>query len=490
MIFADWAFFIPFIITYFFMSLIVPSIVLWVLFSVISLIEIILTSVLLYSISKKILEIENIVKNIRDEAEKYDIEDYDDLKLRKLIKELDEAKEKDDEHKQLVLAVIITCVQIFDEKTKLDKQDRKFIWITAALQSVRWILQDIFEKERLSDQEAAKVSGAKDDEKALKVFFNAEDVKERKHKYYCPSLDEIITRPVPFDTTHGSKNTDAKEAIYGKSKVTTVMAGGGKLGHRVSALGHDPIFGWIFGTANILTSTITNNRFESWHVKTGENISEKASTIKIFEYTKKNLFDDGIEGWKRIFASVIKEAIHLKSDIHTKNSLPFPILSTIQINSGMMDESGEQIKRLIGSEWANKLSDIGIDAHNMKKWKDQFILSELINKVVSIVHVIAVYDESSGVDIKMFKVRTNKVIAIGDILSEVANVLYTGFRSAGVAAVAGLNPETAKEVARHLDVGGILNTIRTVFSMNKYIRQIKVEMVLHRHEELLKIASM
>ena len=40
------------------------------------------------------------------------------------------------------------------------------------------------------------------------------------------------------------------------------------MGHRVTAIGHDPILGLIFGTANIATATLTNNRFQSYHIGT------------------------------------------------------------------------------------------------------------------------------------------------------------------------------------------------------------------------------
>ena len=33
--------------------------------------------------------------------------------------------------------------------------------------------------------------------------------------------------------------------------------------HRMYTLGHDPILGWIFGTANILTDCITFNNFHT-----------------------------------------------------------------------------------------------------------------------------------------------------------------------------------------------------------------------------------
>ena len=57
-------------------------------------------------------------------------------------------------------------------------------------------------------------------------------------------LDEIITNPVPFDANVGANGA---------------LSGGGKMGHRVTAIGHDPLLGLIFGTANIATNLGTND---------------------------------------------------------------------------------------------------------------------------------------------------------------------------------------------------------------------------------------
>jgi hypothetical protein len=53
---------------------------------------------------------------------------------------------------------------------------------------------------------------------------------------------------VPYDITKGSKDLGINM--------------GGKY-HRMYTLGHDPILGWVFGTANILTDCITFNNFHT-----------------------------------------------------------------------------------------------------------------------------------------------------------------------------------------------------------------------------------
>lgn len=135
--------------------------------------------------------------------------------------------------------------------TKLTKLDISFLFLATALQCCRQYLLTNF-KERLNDQDAA-------DETPMKDKFDPHDLKKRKekgleerhHKLYNPSLDEIILHPVPFDANHGSN---------GKLK------GYGKFGHRGATIGHDPILGWIFGTANIATSTLTTWDFLSYHI--------------------------------------------------------------------------------------------------------------------------------------------------------------------------------------------------------------------------------
>ena len=75
----------------------------------------------------------------------------------------------------------------------------------------------------------------------------------RVHRLYNPSINEIITNPVPFDAIYGGKD-------YG-------LGIGGGFTHRAKTIGHDPLLGWIFGTMNIATSTVTvSDGLQSFHV--------------------------------------------------------------------------------------------------------------------------------------------------------------------------------------------------------------------------------
>lgn len=59
---------------------------------------------------------------------------------------------------------------------------------------------------------------------------------------------EILYQTVPYDITKGS----AEQGIHMEGRY-----------HRLHTLGHDPILGWIFGTANILTDCITFDNLQT-----------------------------------------------------------------------------------------------------------------------------------------------------------------------------------------------------------------------------------
>ena len=86
---------------------------------------------------------------------------------------------------------------------------------------------------------------------------------DRQGKKYYASVDEIIKNPVPFDAIRKEENV--------KNSINNPKISG--FNHRFKALGHDPYLGLVFGTANIMTSTITVNEgffcIDSYHVYTG-----------------------------------------------------------------------------------------------------------------------------------------------------------------------------------------------------------------------------
>ena len=158
----------------------------------------------------------------------------------KCAAEKKELSEKSDAHLKMIAdeqarvveiykapAVLIKDVdRQFEKATKLSGVDVGFLFVATALQVVRQCLVRFVPPERLSDQEAAK-----------RVKKGVHEKSNRKHHYYRPSLEEIITNPVPFDANLGSNG----------------FLEGSPLGHRGATPGHDPLVGLIVGTANIAT---------------------------------------------------------------------------------------------------------------------------------------------------------------------------------------------------------------------------------------------
>ena len=115
--------------------------------------------------------------------------------------------------------------------------------------------------------------------------------------------------------------------------------------HRTTALGHDPLLGLFIGTANIMTSTITRYDFVSWHVSTKahlrtarngkeyfaylDTISERANTIEIFRSIIDRLKTEGEDGWITLGYALLKEIVHLFTDLPSKQGLPLPVISTL-----------------------------------------------------------------------------------------------------------------------------------------------------------------
>jgi hypothetical protein len=314
----------------------------------------------------------------------------------------------------------------FEKQTELTKIDITFLFFATALQCVRQYVLTGF-PERLDDQTAAN-----------KTPGHTKERSDRYHKWYNPSLEEIATNPVPFDAMYGSP--DFGLGLSGRT-------------HREKTLGHDPILGWIFGTANIATSTLTTNDLTSYHVKTGteiirDKITNRAQTPYIFYYTKEKLLNNGIEGKKVIATSLVKEAVHLKSDMNTKKSLPFPVVS------------------VFSPELAKTLVSYGIDMANIATVGKQMSYAILINTLIGMIHYL-IHDFNKGESRKLYEVRTRKILSYSNYIASASNLLYVTISAA-------FGNETA---FRKLDIGGFIVTLYRLISDSVFIQKIKEEFV-------------
>lgn len=317
----------------------------------------------------------------------------------------------------------------FEEKTGLTKIDVTFLFFAVALQIARQYLVTKFPN-RLNDQEAAN-----------NTFGHKEEHSDRTHRLYNPSLEEIITNPVPFDANIGADGA---------------LSGGGKLGHRVTTLGHDPVLGLIFGTANIATSTLTNYKLQSFHIKTSDlnrdYFANKARTDLVFWYAGDKLFKQGFAGKKIMVTSLIKEIIHLKTDLDTKNSLPLPLIS------------------LYDPKLASNLADYGIDMSNVVNVGKQIALASFINWLISTIHGLFYFIDENQTERSLYEVRTRKILMYSNVIASVSNLAVVGIT----------------KNLKLLDVGGLIVTLHRIYTDQIFMRNVKREFVLGEFNKLIE----
>jgi len=336
----------------------------------------------------------------------------------------------------------------FAKKTKLTKIDIAFLTLATGLQVLRQYA--LAPKERTNDKKAAKDSHNKN-ENANDKFFDGEDPTYSK-KFYYASMGDIldVSRYVPYDITNGSKD-------FG-------LGGDGKgLGsdHRFKVPGHDPILGIIYGTANILTNTITTYTQQSCHVKKMVNSSgvevpqiyAKASTTEVFSKVKERFDTDK----PAVAAALIKQIYHIKSDELSKEGIPIPFISALS------------------PELAKALADYGVDWANSKQVLKQATVAVLIDFIIAMLHRL-LYDGNTDMDLKLYKIRTKKILDYSGVIASASNIIYVSISAA-------MGNETATD---KLDIGGIAYTVWKLIKDKKYMADVKKEFLDKNLEELIE----
>lgn len=316
----------------------------------------------------------------------------------------------------------------FCEKTGLNGTDTAILFLAIGLQIARQYLLTRFPI-RLDDQIAAK-----------NTFGHIEEHSDRRHRLYNPSLEEIISNPVPFDANVGANGA---------------LSGGGYMGHRVTAIGHDPLLGLIFGTANIATSTLTNSNFDSFHIYTGnlgrDEFRQRARTDLVLSYTMNKLLAEGIEGKKIVAVSLMKEIIHLRSDVNTSHSLPLPVVSAID------------------TKMASNLASYGLDMANVLAVAKQATYAAMINTLIAMFHGMF-SDATTEMERKLYEVKTRKILSYSNAVASSSNL-----------AVVAITRDF-----HLLDLGGLAVTVYRLITDTKFIRQVKEEFIFGTYRDVFQ----
>ena len=356
-------------------------------------------------------------------------------------------------------SILSKIENIFEEKTSLGKTDQRILFLATALQLTKTYL--LFPKimERLSNESRLKHNDPsimlKEDQEIAKFKAKHLDSWQSNvsRKGYKTWKEIAFTRKVPYD----------KIKHAGRHNIT--MHGGL---HRVKTLGHDPVLGWIFGVANIITDTISVCPeysigekklplpwIQSFTIDRG-CWNNEISTTKVFSNAMESIMED----WHRLPAAIFAQGLHLTSDKNTKYGLPIPFLSLLNPDKAFKIYQD----RYDYLNFENDLKEISASA----------ALSILINKIISGIHCFF-YNQDKEPNQKLYAVKTRKILLYSNALATTSDVIQTAMRTC----------YGDKSALKNFDVGGFLVTIHRVFSDIKFISEIKQEFISRELDRII-----
>ncbi|MCM1540802.1 MAG: hypothetical protein NC121_06015 [Blautia sp.] len=326
----------------------------------------------------------------------------------------------------------------FLKKTGIaNKTDLSFLAVATALQVAKaLVFPYVAEKYDYGKSFDPSERLAYNDKKIEETHRNANDKfrDKRLEKHGTGHWINLLYQTVPYDITKGSRD-------IGKNM-------GGKY-HRMYTLGHDPVLGWVFGTANILTDCITFNDFRTNRISRMDPVTGKSRMIITPETVLigtmfRECYDEVKADRLNLPAALFAQAQHLKSDEFTKLGLPVPVLSCINEN------------------FASKLYSENYDAlcfgRDVKIVGASFVISKFFDIIISLTHGLFRREDENK---DLYEVRTRKILLISSSIASTSTVIN--------AAITG-NPE-------NLDIGSLLNTVTHLFSDLKFMARIKQEYV-------------
>ena len=354
----------------------------------------------------------------------------------------------------------------YEKGSSLHLGDVPFLVFAASLQLLRIYLlpklqEEFKDRDRLEHNDPSIKQ--KEFEELEKFKKDHSDWKSIKSKKNYRSWQEIaFTRKVPYDATRHSGNGFNGINMHGGL-------------HRVKTLGHDPLLGWIFGTANILTDTISITPEASlgekklpiplvytYNVDMGSNFcwKDKVSTFEMFG----NSFESIQEDTHRLWAALFAQGLHLASDKYTKVGLPIPFLS------------------LIDSDTAYKIYSKGIDYLGLEE-QIQVIgriaksatTSIFINDIISCLHTIFYNPEKDG-DQRLYSIRTRKIVLLSNLIATTSDIVQTTIRAYN-------GDETA---LKNFDFGGFMVTIYRMISDVNFIQEVRDKFVFGEWERIIE----
>ena len=325
----------------------------------------------------------------------------------------------------------------FENLTGLNKVDFPFLFLATALQCIRiYLINNLTKIDKAGNKNKTENTLHKVQKRVLKKFDNGN--RDEPSKFYAPLNQIIFNRGVPYDAQNF---LDTKYNLFKGAN------------HRFSTLGHDPILGLIFGTANILTNTITcNDKFliTTNHVvydsaQKNPKIANFTSTILMLDNAI-NRFNDDIESF---VAALIKQILHIGTDLYTPCGIHIPFSNLL-----LDKKNVEELAKVVNTGDIIKLG------MSMK-------ISLWINTLISLLHQL-MYDEKIYKNRDIYNVKTKKIIMYSNAIASTSNIIWVAINLKG----------GNQKVLKQLDIGGLMVTIYRLITDIDFIMKVKEEFVL------------
>lgn len=326
----------------------------------------------------------------------------------------------------------------FSQKTSIvQKTDLSFLAIATALQVVKSLVFPYVAEEFDYGKRFDKNARLDHNDKSIEKSHRANNDKFRDkyiEKHGKGHWINILYQTVPYDITKGSADLGINM--------------GGRY-HRMYTLGHDAIWGWFFGTANILTDCITFNNFRTNRISRVDPITgakKMVITPEVVPIGKmmNECYQEIKADYLNLPAALFAQAQHLKSDEYTKLGLPVPLLSSINEN------------------FASKLYSENYDAicaaRDVKIVGTSFVVSKLFDIIITLTHGLF---RKASENKDLFEVRTRKILLISNAIASTSTVINA----------------VITENVKNLDIGSLLNTVSHLFTDVRFIARIKQEFV-------------
>ena len=342
----------------------------------------------------------------------------------------------------------------FKQLTKLQDSDAAFLIGATALQVIRVLLINWLTKIELAGKGSLETS-LKDLQK--KIFKSFDKTPGENHLLYASKRHILENRGVPYDATSFA---DFNNGMFKGAN------------HRFGTLGHDPLLGLIFGTANIMTNTITcppsNSMFK------GIDLGPKTFNV-VYDIGGQNPHIVSVDPFgvsaqfltplmlasaaNRILvepdaaaAALIKQIIHIGTDLYTPMGIQLPFANLI------LDKATTE-----------KLTSY-VNMGDIVKVGGQAAGAIAINWLVAALHGCSLFYKDNGTKFysEMHQVRTKKILLISNSIATSSSVIQAAITK---------NP-------RNLDIGGAAVLIYRLFTDMKFISKLKQEFMT---SELAKV---